>query len=113
MATRFHAELEAHLAHLGLKTPIPTFPNLRVLTDPLDLARAYLADQLHEVVQGEAEHALSAVQIPATVDPLGGDLTIILPKLARQAGTDVDGLRTIIIDRVSIQPAIIQVQSLI
>jgi hypothetical protein len=111
MGTRTNAGLETHLAHLGLKTPIPTFLNLRVLTDPLDVARAYLADQLHEVVQGEAEHALSAVQIPATVDPLGGDLTIILPKLARQAGTDVDGLRAIIIDRVSTQSANIQAQS--
>jgi len=83
-----------------LKTPIPHFADLDVLTDPLDLAKTYLADQVQEIVQGGADHALSAVQLPATVDPLGGDLTIILPKLAREVGLGVDELRDSIISKV-------------
>ena len=100
MASLTHAGLEAHLATLGLKTPIPVFTGLDVLRDPLDIARSYLADQIHEIVQGNAEHALSAVQLPATVDPMGGDLTIILPRLAREAGLEVEVLRDTIIKQV-------------
>lgn len=100
MATASIAGLEAHLAGLGLKVPIPDFPDLDILRDPLHIARSYLADSVHTIVGGQAEHSFSAVQLPQSVDPAGGDLTIILPKLAKEVGKTVDQLTVLLTENV-------------
>jgi arginyl-tRNA synthetase len=92
MSTLSLAGLESLLQTLDLGTPLPAFAETDVLNDPLDISRSYLADIVREIVQCNSEQAFNAVQLPNTVDPFAGDLTIILPKLAREVGVEVKDL---------------------
>lgn len=101
MSTLSHEGLESLLGSVGMKTPIPHFEGTDVLNNPLDISRCYLADILHGIVKGEAGSALGAIQLPATVDFFVGDLSIILPKLARELGVKVEELSQTILDEAS------------
>jgi hypothetical protein len=83
MATTDLPGLEDHLSGLGLKTPIPDFPTAEVLTRPLDIARSYLADILHSLVECEPSNAYNSIQWPGDIQM--GDLAVILPKLSHGA----------------------------
>jgi arginyl-tRNA synthetase len=87
MATLTLAGLEAHLASLGLKIPLPHFAEADVLTKPLDIGRTYFADILCSLVECEAKNAYSSIQWPG--DIYNGDLAVILPKLSHGAKPNV------------------------
>jgi arginyl-tRNA synthetase len=100
MSTLTSAGLETLLGGLSLKVPVPQCTNTKILNDPVDISRSYLADILHEITHSDILHTYNAVQLPAVVDGFSGDLAIILPKLAREVGVDVENLREMICKQV-------------
>jgi arginyl-tRNA synthetase len=80
MTTLTIAELETLLGGLGLKTPIPQFPEADVLNKPLDIARSYFADILRDLVGCDAETAYGSIRWPDNIS--NGDLAVVLPKLS-------------------------------
>ncbi|KIW06531.1 arginine-tRNA ligase [Verruconis gallopava] len=93
MSTTSLEGLAQVLGESGLKVPGPNFPDTDILNDFLDFTRCYLAEIVQSVVQCSAEQAFHAIQLPATVDPIFGDLSIVLPKLAREVGAEAEALR--------------------
>jgi arginyl-tRNA synthetase len=83
MSVLASAEIETLLGELGLKTPIPYFPEAGVLNNPLDIARCYLADIVARIVGCDAHTAYSSIQWPNNI--YNGDLCVVLPKL-KQGG---------------------------
>ncbi len=80
MPTCTSAGLEELLDELGLSTPVPEFPGARVLFQPIDIWRSYLADTTSKVLDCDATLAYQeAVQNSNSKD--NGDLVLILPKL--------------------------------
>jgi arginyl-tRNA synthetase len=100
MSTLTREGLESLLDAAGLKTPIPAFTDVDVLLDPLNIFRCYLADIVHGIVKGDKASALGSIQLPPTVDFFAGDLTIILPRLARELGVKVEDLNHSIVQNV-------------
>ena len=79
--------LEALLQELGAAIPIPSYPSADVLNKPLDIARVYLADILHGLLDCDTTLAYSSIQLPGSPDD--GDLSIIIPKLGQGAASDL------------------------
>ena len=78
--------LEALLKELGLTAPIPKFTGARVLHQPIDIWRSYLADTTSKVLECDAEIALKeAVHSSNSMD--NGDLDLVLPKLVLKTKT--------------------------
>jgi len=71
--------LEALLARLGLKLPIPPFASADVLNKPLDIGRSYLADILTSIIKCDSVIVHNSIKWPNNI--YSGDLTVILPKL--------------------------------
>jgi hypothetical protein len=102
MSTKTLAELETLLTELGLLIPVPIFPSAKILQNPVDIARSYLADIVHQLVQGEPGIAYSAIQLPQAIDGFAGDLTIILPRLSKDSGIDSTALTQHLFESVSV-----------
>jgi arginyl-tRNA synthetase len=83
MTTLTIPELEAHLAGLGVKIPIPQFQAADVNNKPLDIARVYLADILSSLAECDLDVAYKSIYWPNNI--FNGDLVVILPKLSRDA----------------------------
>jgi hypothetical protein len=78
MATLSIDGLETLLRSLDLETPIPRFPECDVLTNPLDIFRAYLTEALSKLLDCESSTILSAINLP---QGMLGDLEVIVPRL--------------------------------
>jgi arginyl-tRNA synthetase len=100
MSTLTTVDLESLLAALGLKTPIPQLPAADILSKPLDIARAYLADSLAEYVECDAQVAFKSIQWPNNI--YNGDLAVILPKI--KPGADADELAFDLMKKVRCEP---------
>lgn len=83
MATLTLSDLEQRLEALGLKTPVPRFEETAdVLQNPLDIARAYLADIVRGLADCSEDTAYKSIQWPNNI--YNGDLAVILPRLAQK-----------------------------
>ena len=87
MATCTLAGLEEVLREIGLVTPIPKFSGARVLLQPIDIWRSYLADTTSKLLGCNAETAFEgAVHSSNSKD--NGDLVLVLPKLMLKANAN-------------------------
>lgn len=89
MTTSTVTDLEALLAQLGVKVPIPQFPAADVLKCPLDIGRSYLADFFCSLLECDPEVAYKSIHWPNDIS--SGDLAVILPKLSQGGDSNAVG----------------------
>ncbi|KAF3397012.1 Arginine--tRNA ligase, cytoplasmic [Talaromyces pinophilus] len=89
MTTSTVTDLEALLAQLGVKVPIPQFPAADVLKRPLDIGRSYLADIFCSLLECDPDVAYKSIHWPNDIS--SGDLAVILPKLSQGGDSNAVG----------------------
>jgi hypothetical protein len=78
MATVSIPGLQAAVAEIGL-APFPSFVEADVLSNPIDIFHAYLAEHLQSYVECDPQLVYNSIQASNTIE--NGDLDIVLPKL--------------------------------
>lgn len=71
-------DLNDRLELLSL-TPVPPVKSVHVLSNPLDIYRAYLAEILAGITGCDLETTYQSIQWPNNI--FNGDLAVILPKI--------------------------------
>lgn len=82
MTTLSVDDIQTLLEGLGVRDPIPSFPEANVESQALDIYHSYLADILLDLVQCDARVAYEAIQWSPDVS--NGDLVVVVPRLRLQ-----------------------------
>jgi len=91
--------LYALLQELGLDVPAPAFAGADILTKPIDIWLAYLADLLVSLLECAPAQAYESIQrVPAIATEMG-DLDVVIPRLKIQ-GAQVKELAADFINKV-------------
>ena len=90
--------LQATLTSLRLNVPVPEIEATHVLSNPLDLYRAYLAELVADIAECDLKTAHRSIHWPNNID--NGDLAVILPKL--RPGAKADALAIELTEKVAV-----------
>jgi hypothetical protein len=82
MTTLSVDDIQTLLEGLGVRDPIPSFPDANIESRALDIYHSYLADIVQDLAQCEQRVAYEAIQWSPDVS--NGDLVVVVPRLRLQ-----------------------------